>query len=76
MLFQHVSEFSGFACFQTLGSEKDGGGKEALRLSGAVLSLRVDHVVTLGEESETRSHNVTKSHHFRLTVGRGRMGVQ
>ena len=54
-----MSEFSGFACFQTLGSEKDGGGKEALKLSGAVLSLRIDHVVTLGEESETRSHDVT-----------------
>ncbi|KAI4530240.1 hypothetical protein MG293_020096 [Ovis ammon polii] len=32
---------------QTLGSEKDRGGKEALRVSGAVLSLRVDRVVTL-----------------------------
>ena len=47
-MFQHVSEFSGFACFQTLGSEKDRGGKEALRVSDAVFSLRVDHVVTLG----------------------------
>ena len=43
-----MSEFSGFACLQTLGSEKDTGGKEALRVSDAVFSLRVDHVVTLG----------------------------
>ena len=66
VVFQHLSEFSGFACFQTLGSEKDRGGEEALkrffpslpRVSSAILSLRIDRVVTRGEESETRSHDV------------------
>lgn len=55
-LFQHLSDVSGVACFQTIGLEKEALEGDSFpdsqpRVKGSILPFRIDPIVTLGGEN-------------------------